>query len=327
MQVIEHGVGGPPETLRLAKCDRPTPGEDEVLIEVAYAGVNRPDVLQRSGSYPPPPDASPVIGLEVSGRVAAVGGAVTEWQVDDAVCALTPGGGYAEFCVAPAAHCLPIPQGLSLLQAAALPENVFTVWANVFMLGRLASGESFLVHGGASGIGYTAIQLARAAGATVFTTAGSADKVAFCKRIGAAYAFDYTQQDWGAALHAATGKRGVDLILDMVGGDYCARNLRALAVEGRLMQIAFLQGSKVEIDALPIMLKRLTWGGSTLRARPKAAKTEIRNAVLANAWPIIARGDFEVVIHEVFPLAHAAAAHRLMESNRHIGKLMLRVGG
>lgn len=325
MRYIDHGKGGAPEVMRIGMGAIPTPKPGEVLIKVAYAGVNRPDCLQRSGLYPPPVDASAVMGLEVSGAVAAVGDGVAAWKTGDAVCALTPGGGYAEYCVAPAGHCLPVPSGVSLRDAALLPENIFTVWANVFMMAKLQAGESFLVHGGSSGIGYAAIQLAKAHGATVFTTAGSADKVAFCERLGADHACDYRESDWAAWLWEATQKRGVNVILDMVGGDYVAKNLRSLAVEGRLMQIAFLRGPKVEIDATQLMLKRLTWSGSTLRARSVAAKAEIAAQVREHVWPMIEAGKFQVVVHQEYPLEDAAKAHALMESNQHIGKLVLKV--
>jgi NADPH:quinone reductase len=325
MRYVEHGSGGDATVMRVGDTEMPKVATGEVLIRVAYAGVNRPDVLQRSGRYPAPKDASPVLGLEVSGTIEAVGEGVTGWATGDAVCALTPGGGYAEYCVAPAGHCLPIPRGLGLREAAALPETVMTVWANVFMLGRLAAGESFLVHGGASGIGYTATQIARARGAKVYATVGHADKLAFCLAHGAHAVCQYDQTDWLTWLLDQTAGQGVDVILDMVGGEYVAKNLRALALEGRLMQIAFLRGAKVEIDATAIMMKRLTWGGSTLRARSVAAKCAIVDAVRKDVWPIIERGEFKVVIDRTFDLDQVVDAHRLMESNQHLGKIVLAV--
>lgn len=326
MRYINLPSFGAPEAMQLAEGPVPAPGDRDVLIEVAYAGVNRPDVAQRTGRYNPPPGASPVLGLEVSGRIAAVGKEVTSWKVGDAVCALTPGGGYAEHVVTPAAHCLPVPAGLSMLEAAALPENFFTVWVNAFEACHLRAGETFLVHGGSSGIGLSAIQLAKAFGATVFTTAGSDEKAAFCRRMGADHAINYRTQDFVAEIQAITGARGVDVILDMVGGDYIGRNLKLLATEGRLAFIAFLQGSKAEVDFMRVMLKRQTLTGSTLRARPDSQKAAIAVALREKVWPLIAKGTVKPVIHQVFPLAEAAAAHRLMESSRHIGKIMLAVG-
>lgn len=328
MHFISHGAGGPPSCMSLQEMPPPTPKAGEVLIKVAYAGVNRPDVIQRTGSYPAPPGASPIMGLEMSGMITQLGDGVSTWKVGDAVCALTPGGGYAEFCVAPAAHCLPLPKGLTLLQAAGLPENVFTVWVNVFEMARLKAGESFLVHGGSSGIGYTAIQLAKAFGATVYATVGSAEKAEFCRQMGADYVYNYKTDDWTKLIFEQTGKKGVNVILDMVGGDYIPRNIRLLALEGRLSQIAFLQGSKVpDFDALNIMMKRLTFTGSTLRARPDSQKAAIATAVKENVWPLVESGRFKVVVHKVFPLAEAPAAHELMESSQHVGKIMLQVAG
>jgi putative PIG3 family NAD(P)H quinone oxidoreductase len=325
MRYIDHGKGGPADCMKLAEGPVPTPQPGEVLIDVHYAGVNRPDVLQRAGSYPPPPGASPFIGLEVAGHVCAVAPDVTQWKVGDAVCALTAGGGYAEFCVAPAGHCLAVPKGLSLLEAASLPENFFTVWSNVFDRGRLQAGEAFLVHGGSSGIGLTAIQLAKAFGATVYTTVGNAEKVAFCEKIGADVVLNYREQDFAAEIWTRTAKKGVNLILDMVGGPYIARNLKSLALEGRLVQIAFLQESKVDIDCMPIMIKRLTFTGSTLRPRSVAEKTAIAQALQAKVWPLIEAGGIKPVVHQTFALGDAHRAHELMESSRHIGKIMLEV--
>ncbi|HUX26265.1 MAG TPA: NAD(P)H-quinone oxidoreductase, partial [Burkholderiales bacterium] len=275
MLYIDHGKGGAADVMHIAEGRVPQAQAGEVVIEVHYAGVNRPDVLQRSGSYPPPPGASPVLGLEVAGRISAVAADVKEWKAGDMVCALTPGGGYAEYCAVPAPHCLPIPKGLSLQDAAALPENFFTVWTNVFDRGRLKTGETFLVHGGSSGIGLTAIQLAKAFGATVYTTVGNKEKADFCRSIGADAAIDYREQDFVAEIAQLTNKKGVDLILDMVGGPYIEKNLKSLALEGRLVQIAFLQGSKVALDVLPIMIKRITVTGSTLRPRTVAQKAAI----------------------------------------------------
>ena len=325
MRLIEHGQGGGPEVLRPADGPVPTPGPDDVLIEVAYAGVNRPDVLQRSGKYPPPADASPHIGLEVAGRIVAVGEAVTQWQAGDMVCALTPGGGYAQFCTAPAGHVLPVPAGLTLLQAAALPETYFTVWANVVERGRLQAGETLLVHGGSSGIGITAIQMAKERGATVLCTVGSEDKRQACLKLGADHAIDYRATDFATEVMRLTAKRGVDVILDMVGGPYIQKNLGLLALEGRLVQIAFLQGPKAEVDFTALMVKRLTFTGSTLRARPAAQKAALAQALRTQVWPALEAGRMLPVIHEVFPLAQAADAHRLMESSAHIGKIMLAV--
>ncbi len=327
MRVIDHGSGGTSEVLRLASAPIPTPGPDDVLIRVAFAGVNRPDILQRSGRYPPPPGASPLIGLEVSGVVAAVGAGVTAWRPGDRVCALTNGGGYAETALAPQGQVLPVPEGLSLEQAGALPETCFTVWTNVFERGRLAAGESLLVHGGSSGIGVTAIQMARARGATVYTTAGSAEKLAACVALGASAAINYREQDFVEEIARLTDKRGVDVILDMVGGDYIGRNLRCLAVEGRLVQIAFLQGAKVEVDWLALMVRRLTYTGSTLRPQSAAQKAAIATALRREIWPLIAGGEIVPQVFRVFPFAEAAAAHALMETSAHIGKILLRVGG
>jgi putative PIG3 family NAD(P)H quinone oxidoreductase len=317
---------GPPDVLTVTEGPVPAPGPGDVLIAVRYAGVNRPDCIQRSGNYPPPPGASPIIGLEVGGVVVATGANVSAWRDGDEVCALTPGGGYAEYCVAPAGQCLPLPTGLSLLEAASLPENAFTVWHNVFERGRLAAGETILIHGGTSGIGYTAIQYAKAFGAKVIATVGSDDKAAFCRKIGADHAINYRTHDFVAEVAAITGKRGVEVILDMVGGDYIARNLRCIAIEGRLVIIAFLHGSRVEVDWMPIMLKRLTVTGSTMRASPVERKVAIAAALRERVWPLYASGRVLPVIHRVFPLAEAAAAHALMESSRHVGKIMLEVG-
>jgi NADPH:quinone reductase len=325
MRYIDLPSFGAPEVMRLVEGPLPPLGDADVLIEVAYAGVNRPDVAQRMGRYNAPAGASPVMGLEASGIVVAAGKAVTRWKLGDQVCALTPGGGYAEYVCTPAEHCLPIPRGLGLLEAGALPENFFTVWVNAFDTLKLKRGETFLVHGGSSGIGLTAIQLARAFGATVFTTAGSDEKTAVCRAMGADHAFNYRTQDFEAEIAALVGKKGVDVILDMVGGDYINKNLKLLATEGRLGFIAFLQGAKAEVDFARMMLKRQTITGSTLRARPDAQKTAIAAALGESVWPLIESGTVKPVIHEVFPLERVADAHRLMESSRHIGKIMLEV--
>jgi NADPH2:quinone reductase len=325
MKYIDHGNGGSPDVLVLKDAPMPEVGAGEVLIKVAYAGVNRPDVLQRSGRYPPPSDASPHIGLEVAGEIAAVGQGVDEWQLGDRVCALTNGGGYAEFATAPAGQVLPVPEGLTLLQAAALPENYFTVWANLIEGGRLAKGETALIHGGTSGIGITAIQMAKAWGARVFCTVGSAEKVAAAREVGADAAINYRVQDFVVEVSKLTEGRGANVILDMVGGSYIERNLRCMALEGRLVQIAFLQPSRVEVDWMPLMLKRLTFTGSTLRPRPSAEKARLAGELRTHVWPLLEQKKLAPVIYREFPLADAAAAHRLMESSEHIGKIMLKV--
>lgn len=325
MRYIACREPGPPDVMRVAEAVLPVPRAGEVLIRVSHAGVNRPDCLQRAGAYAPPADASPILGLEVAGTVAACGDGVLRWQVGDAVCALTPGGGYAEYCLAPAEHCLPIPDGLTEREAACLPENHFTVWNNVVDRGRLAAGEAILIHGGTSGIGLAAIQVAKSLGATVLTTAGSDEKAAFCRAIGADHAINYRRSDFVAEVRQVTAERGVDVILDMVGGEYIERNLKCLALEGRLVLIAFLRGGRVECDWRPIMMKRLTVTGSTLRASPHARKAELARALEKSVWPLLARGAISTVIHRAFPLAEAATAHALMESSLHIGKIVLDV--
>ncbi len=314
---------GPPEVLVPDRMAVPVPGAEEVLIKVAAAGINRPDVLQRQGAYPPPPGASDVPGLEVAGEIVAVGDGVDRWRLGDRIMALVGSGGYAEYCLAPAPQVLPVPAGLSIVEAGGIPETFFTVWSNVFDRGRLQPGESFLVHGGSSGIGTTAIQLAHAFGATVFATAGSADKQRACEALGAQRAIDYRSEDFVAVVKSATDGKGVDVILDMVGGPYVERNLHALAVEGRLVQIAWLQGSKPPANFMPLMLKRLTWTGSTLRPRSVEQKAAIAQALEAKVWPLLAAGRVKPLIHATFPLHEAAAAHRLMESSAHIGKIVL----
>ena len=325
MRYVVAREPGPPDVLALDETATPAPKPGEVLIAVAYAGVNRPDCIQRAGNYPPPPDASPIIGLEVAGTVVALGEGVTECRLGDRVCALTPGGGYAEYCAAPAAWCLPYPEGLSALEAASLPENYFTVWNNLFDRVHLKAGETVLIHGGSGGIGLAAIQLAHAFGAITITTVGSDDKAAFCRTMGADHAINYRQQDFAAEVAAITGKRGADVILDIVGGDYIEKNLKCLALEGRMAIIAFLQGSKVTVDWRHIMMKRLTVTGSTLRASPAARKAALARSMRDKVWPLFAEGKLKPVIHRVFPLADAADAHRLMESSAHIGKIMLAV--
>jgi putative PIG3 family NAD(P)H quinone oxidoreductase len=327
VRAIEIAQPGGPEVLRIAERPRPEPREDEVLIRVAAAGVNRPDVMQRQGKYPPPPGAPDIPGLEVAGVIETLGTGVTEWRPGDAVCALVAGGGYAEYCAASAALCLPVPRGRGPVEAAAVPETFFTVWHNVFERGRLAAGQTLLVHGGSSGIGTTAIQLARAFGARVLATAGSADKCAACERLGAERAINYQDEDFVAVVKSATAGRGVDVVLDMVGGDYTPRNLACLAVEGRLVQIAVQRGARAELDLLAVMQKRLTITGSTLRPRPVAEKAAIARALRARVWPLIERGLVNPVIDRTFPLERAADAHRLMESGAHVGKIVLTVRG
>ena len=325
MKRIAHGAGGNADVMHLVDDDRPAPGPGEVLIEVHVAGVNRPDVLQRSGNYPPPKGASPYLGLEVAGIIVAVGTGVDSWRVGDPVCALTPGGGYAQYCVTDARHCLPVPGGLSLLQAAALPETYLTVWANLFDRARLESGQSVLVHGGSSGIGLTAIQLACEFGATVYTTVGNAEKAKACVAAGARRAINYREQDFAAVLAQETEGRGVDVIIDIVGAPYIVRNIASLALEGCLVQLAFLEGSRFDFDATPVMLRRLTLTGSTLRARSAEQKAAIVSRLREKVWPVLEQGRCLPVIHAVFPLERAREAHLLMESSRHIGKIMLMV--
>lgn len=325
MTAVEIVRPGDPEVLVATTRPLPSPAPGEVLIAVEAAGVNRPDVLQRKGGYPPPPGASDIPGLEVAGRVAALGEGAERWQVGDRVTALVAGGGYATHCTAPAAQCLPQPKGFSAVEAAALPETFFTVWSNLFDRARLTAGERLLVHGGSSGIGTTAIQLAAAFGVEVFTTAGSAEKCAACEGLGAKRAIDYRREDFVAVVKEATGGAGVDVVLDMVGGDYVARDLEILAPDGRLVFIAFLGGSKAEVNFLPVMVKRLTVTGSTLRPRPVAFKAAIARALEEKVWPLLEAGRVKPVIHRTFPLAAAAEAHALMESSAHVGKIVLTV--
>ncbi|HEY0837340.1 MAG TPA: NAD(P)H-quinone oxidoreductase [Azospirillum sp.] len=327
MTCVEISRPGGPEVLRATEREAPIPGPGEVLIEVAAAGVNRPDMLQRQGRYDPPPGASDLPGLEIAGRVVAIGEGVMDWGADDKVCALVAGGGYAQYCAVPAPQVLPIPKGLSAVEAAALPETFFTVWTNVFERGALKPGETLLVHGGSSGIGTTAIQLAKAFGARVFTTAGSADKCRACEELGADRAIDYKTEDFAAVIREATGGRGVDVVLDMVGGDYIARDIEIMAPDGRHVSIAFLNGPKVTLNFFPVMTKRLTLTGSTLRARSVEEKGRIAAALREKVWPLIEAGRIKPVIHATFPLARAAEAHALMESSTHIGKIVLTVDG
>ncbi len=324
MTAITIAAPGGPEVMIAAKIPRPEPGPGEVLIRVAAAGVNRPDIMQRKGLYPPPPGASPLLGLEAAGDIVALGPDVTAFRIGARVTALCNGGAYAEYCAVPATQCLPWPEGFDAVKAAALPETFFTVWANLFQAGRLAAGESALIHGGASGIGTTAIQLGHALGASMYATAGSPEKLAACLRLGAVAAIDYKTQDFSAEIARLTKEAGVDVILDMVGASYIARDIRALARGGRLVLIAFQSGSKVEaFDFLPVMTKRLTITGSTMRPRTRAEKGAIAAELKEKAWPLLSSGRVAPVIFATFPLAEAAAAHRLMEDGRHIGKIVL----
>lgn len=325
MSVIEISTPGGPDALVTATRPVPVPQTGEVLVKVAAAGVNRPDVMQRQGKYPPPKGVTDIPGLEIAGTVAAVGDGVADWSVGDTLCALVAGGGYAEYCLAPAPQCLPVPGTLGLTEAAALPETFFTVWENVFNRGHLAEGETLLIHGGSSGIGTTAIQLARAIGARVLATAGSAEKCRACEELGAERAINYRDEDFVEVVNEVTGGHGADLILDMVGGDYVVRNLNALATEGRLVQIAVQHGTKAEIPVHLIMAKRLTFTGSTLRPRPVADKAAIAGALRERVWPLIEAGKVKPVIHAEFALEKAADAHALMDSGAHIGKIVLTV--
>ncbi len=327
MRQIEHGPDGSADSMRVVDGAQPEPGPGEILIEVHYAGVNGPDLAQRQGRYPPPPGASPVLGLEVAGRVCALGQGVGEWKVGDMVTALVPGGGYAEYCVTPASHALPIPRGMGLAEAAGLPETWFTVWANLVGLGRLKRGERLLVHGGSSGIGLTAIQLARHLGVQALVTVGSEEKARFCREFGADHAINYREEDFVARVKEITGKEGVDVVLDMVGAPYLQKNVSVLRRDGRLVLIAFLQGSRTEFDFMPVMLKRLTITGSTMRPRTVAEKAAIRDALRQEIWPALDAGRLKTHLFATFPLAQARDAHQLMESSRHIGKIVLRVRG
>ena len=323
MRAIQIEKPGGPEALRPAERTRPEPKPHEILVKVAAAGVNRPDVLQRMGLYAVPPDASDLPGLEIAGEVVACGSAVKMWKAGDLVCALTHGGGYAEYCVTPEVQALPVPKGLSMVEAASLPETFFTVWSNVYDRGRLAPGETLLVQGGTSGIGVTAIQMAAATDNRVFATAGSEEKCAACVRLGAQAAFNYKTQDFVAGVKAATGGRGADVILDMAAGDFVPKELKALADDGRLVFIAFLRGPKTELDVNELMRRRLTLTGSTLRPRPVEFKGAIAASLKSRIWPLIEAGRIRPVVYKTFPLEQAADAHRLMESSAHIGKLVL----
>lgn len=324
MTVVEISEPGGPDVLKVASRPVPQPGYGEVLIKLSFAGVNRPDALQRAGRYAPPPTASDLPGLEGAGTIAAIGPGVSGWNVGDTVCALFPGGAYAQYALAPAAHCLPVPRGLATDQAACLPETFFTVWGNVFERGGLRGGERILVHGGSSGIGTTAIQLARAFGARVFATAGSDEKCAACERLGAERAINYRTEDFVQILKEAGG---ADVILDMVGGDYVGRNIKALADDGRLVQIAFLQGSKVDVNLVQMMTRRLTLTGSTLLPQSDGAKAALARSLRDKVWPLLEVGRVAPVMDSEFPLEEAAAAHARMESSQHIGKIVLRIGG
>ncbi|MGH9347069.1 MAG: NAD(P)H-quinone oxidoreductase [Vicinamibacterales bacterium] len=326
MIAIEIAGAGGPEVLTPVERPMPEPGAGEVLIRVAAAGVNRPDVMQRRGVYPPPPGASDIPGLEVAGTVEHVGMGVSAWRGGDRVCALVAGGGYAEYCVAPAPQCLPVPDGLDLVAAAAVPETFFTVWTNVFERGALQAGESAVFHGGSSGIGTTAIQLAAARGARVFATAGSDEKCRACERLGAERAINYRTEDFVEAVRALTDGRGADLILDIMGGDYLDRNVRALAVDGRLVQIGLMGGAKATLDLRRVLDRRLTITGSTLRPRSVEEKGTIAEALRREVWPLLASGRVKPVIYRTFPLVQAPEAHRLLESSEHIGKIVLTVG-
>jgi NADPH:quinone reductase len=327
MQYIGYEHPGAPDVLDLRVGPVPPVGDGEVLVRVAAASVNRPDILQRQGHYPPPPGASPILGLDIAGEIVNVGPNVARWRVGDRVCALVAGGGYAEYCTAPAAQCLPIPAALTMVEAAAIPETFFTVWTNLFQRARLVSGETVLIHGGSSGIGTVAIQLARAFGAHVLTTAGSKEKCAACRDLGAELAINYHETDFVAAARDATGGQGVDVVLDMVGGPYVARNLTALRTDGRLVQIAFVSGSRVELDLRSVMTKRLTITGSTLRPRSVAEKGAIARDLESQVWPLLASGAVRPIVYRTFPLAEAAAAHRLLDQGAHIGKLVLQGPG
>jgi NADPH:quinone reductase len=323
MRAVEISTPGDPDVLRVVERPMPHPSEDDVLVRVVAAGVNYPDTVQRRGKYAPPPGASDIPGLEIAGVVVSRGERVTEWQVGDRVCALVTGGGYAEYCVAPAVQCLPIPDGLDFVAAATLPETFFTVWTNVFERGRLRANETFLVHGGSGGIGSTAVQLAHAFGARAFATAGTAEKCRACESFGASRAVNYREEDFVAVLKQETGGRGVDLVLDTIGGDYTPRNLDLLAFEGRLVQIAFRKSPQATVDLSLVMRKRLTLTGSLLRPRTVAEKGAIAAALREQVWPLFGQQRVRSIVHATFSLDRAADAHRLMETSGHIGKLAL----
>jgi putative PIG3 family NAD(P)H quinone oxidoreductase len=325
MRHITISQFGGPEVLQTSTGSTPSPADGEVLIQVAAAGINRPDVVQRQGHYPAPAGASPIPGLEVAGTVVALGAGAHQFKEGDSVCALLTGGGYAEYATAAEGQCLPIPKGWSMTEAASLPENFFTVWSNVFDRGGLQAGQTFLTHGGSGGIGISAIQLAKAMGATVYATAGSEEKCRACEAFGADQAINYQQQDFVEVIKQATAKAGVDVILDMVGGDYINRNISIAAMDGSIVSIGFLQGSKTEVNFMPVMLKRLQLTGSTLRARSVAFKTAIAKQLHKQVWPLLEAGRIKPAVHTVLPLEQAAEGHRLMELNQHIGKIMLEI--
>jgi putative PIG3 family NAD(P)H quinone oxidoreductase len=325
-QIYFDGAGGP-DVIRIGEAPLPSVAPGKVLVEVAAAGINRPDCIQRAGNYPPPPGESAIPGMEIAGRIVAIGEGVAGFKEGDEICALIGSGGYAQYALADAPLCLPKPKAISLIDAAGLPETAFTVFDNVFTRGKLKGGEIFLVHGGSSGIGTTAIQLAKAYGATVITTAGSPEKCAFCKVLGADHAIDYKTQDFVAEVKAITEKKGVNVILDMVGGSYISKNISIMATDGRLVQIAFLQSSKAEaVDFMPMMLRRLTLTGSTLRARTLVQKAEVAAGVKEKVWPLVELGKVKPIVHATFPLDEARQAHELMESSAHIGKILLLTG-
>jgi NADPH:quinone reductase len=327
MRYITYGDGGGPEVLRVTEGPIPAIGPSEVLIQVQFAGLNRPDLLQRAGKYPPPPGASPILGLEVAGRVAALGAEVTAWNIGDQVCALTPGGGYAEFCRTDASHCLSLPRGFDLVSCAAIPETFFTVWTNLVSRGRLQPRDNVLIHGGSSGIGYTALQIAKQFGAIVFTTVGNEQKAKFCLELGADHVINYRTHDFVAEIRKIIGARGIDIVLDMVGGPYIEKNISLLTFEGRLVQIAFLHGSTVsDFDFMPIMMRRLTVTGSTLRPRTAEEKASIARALRERVWPLLESGRIKIVVHKIFQLSEVAEAHRMMERGEHTGKIVLNIG-
>jgi NADPH2:quinone reductase len=325
MRQIEYGPGGGVDSMRIVEAERPSPGPGQILIEVHYAGINGPDLAQRQGRYPPPPGTSPVLGLEVAGRVAELGTGVTEWKVGDWVTALVPGGGYADYCITSERHALPIPEGFTLAQAAALPEAWFTVWANLIDRAGLKAGERVLIHGGSSGIGLAAIGLARLVGAHPLVTVGNAQTAQFCQDCGAQVAIDYRQEDFVARVKQITDKEGVDVVLDMVGGAYLQKNVSILKLDGRLILISFLEGSKVEFDFMPVMIKRLTITGSTMRRRTVDEKAQVRDALLREVWPALASGRVRTHLFGIYPLEKVGEAHRIMESSQHIGKLVLQL--
>ena len=321
MQLIEVSAPGGPDKLTSARRPLPVPRSGELLVKVAYAGVNGPDIMQRKGLYPPPQGATDILGLEIAGEIVAAGAGVRRWKIGDAVCALTNGGGYAEYCAVHEDHCLPIPAGLGLMEAASLPEAYFTVWSNLFMTARLSAGETLLVHGGAGGLGTAAIQLGKAFGAKVAATDSPAERIAVCARLGADRVIDYASGDFVDIVRQEFG--GADVILDIVGGPYIQRNMKAARHDGRIVQLAFALGAKVELDVMPVMLKRLHYTGSTLRSRPDAFKSEVARQLEAQVWPLFERGALKPVVNQVLPLAQAAEAHRLMERAGHIGKIVL----